>query len=68
VAINLRIPEDLDRALELVAEREHVSKHSLLLQGAQLIVDRASRREEIASGLEYVLTHDAEFLQRLADA
>jgi predicted transcriptional regulator len=68
MALNLRIPEELDRQLEALATAQHVSKHALLLQGATLIVDRYSRRSEIESGLEFVLTHDAELLQRLEDA
>jgi predicted transcriptional regulator len=68
MAINVRIPEDLDRALELVAEREHVSKNALLLQGARIVVERAARREEIDAGLDHVLSHDAALLERLADA
>ena len=68
MAINVRIPEELDRQLEALATAQHVSKHALLLQGATLIVDRYSRRNEIESGLQFVLTHDAELLQRLVDA
>ncbi|SDM59194.1 HicB family protein [Cryobacterium flavum] len=68
MAINVRIPEELDRQLEALATAQHVSKHALLLQGATLIVDRYSRRNEIESGLQFVLTHDAELLQRLEDA
>ncbi|TFB83999.1 ribbon-helix-helix protein, CopG family [Cryobacterium sp. Hh7] len=66
--MNVRIPEELDRQLEELAAAQHVSKHALLLQGATLIVDRYSRRDEIESGLQFVLTHDAELLQRLEDA
>ncbi|WP_174843063.1 ribbon-helix-helix protein, CopG family [Cryobacterium sp. TMS1-20-1] len=68
MAINVRIPEELDRQLEELAAAQHVSKHALLLQGATLIVDRYSRRDEIESGLQFVLSHDAELLQRLEDA
>jgi predicted transcriptional regulator len=68
MAITVRIPEDLDTALERVAEREHVSKHALLLQGARLIVHRAARHDDIDAALDYVINHDAELLQRLADA
>ena len=68
MAINVRIPEELDRQLEELAAAQHVSKHALLLQGATLVVDRYSRRDEIESGLQFVLTHDAELLQRLEDA
>jgi predicted transcriptional regulator len=68
MAITVRIPGDLDDALERVARREHVSKHALLLQGARMVVDRAARRDEIEAGLDHVMRHDAELLERLADA
>jgi predicted transcriptional regulator len=68
MAITVRIPEELDAQLEQVAAREHVSKHALLLRGARVVVERASRREEIDSGLDFVLGHDADLLTRLEDA
>ncbi|WP_241978250.1 toxin-antitoxin system HicB family antitoxin [Cryobacterium sp. Hz9] len=68
MAINVRIPEELDRQLEALATAQHVSKHALLLQGATLIVDHYWRRTEIESGLQFVLRHDAGLLQRLEDA
>lgn len=66
--MNVRIPEELDRQLEALAAKQHTSKHSLLLQGANLLVERESRRQEIESGLEFVLAHDADILKRLEDA
>ncbi len=68
MAITVRIPEELDAQLEQVAMREKVSKHALLLRGARVIVERASRRDEIGEGLDFVLSHDAELLKRLEDA
>lgn len=68
MAMTLRIPEELDRQLEELAASEHISKHALLLQAAQLIVDRRSRRHEIAGAIDFVRTHDAELLTRLEDA
>jgi predicted transcriptional regulator len=68
MAINVRIPEELDQQLEELAKEQHISKHALILQGATLVVERYSRRQEIESGLEFVLGHDAELLRRLEDA
>lgn len=68
MALTVRIPEELDRQLEELAAAQHVSKHALILQGASLVLERYSRREEIESGLQFVLSHDAELLQRLEDA
>jgi predicted transcriptional regulator len=68
MAMTVRIPEELDRRLDELAVREHVSKHSLLLQGAELVIRTRERREEIDRGIDFVLDHDAELLTRLADA
>lgn len=68
MAITVRIPDDLDARLEIVARAEHVSKNALLLQGAALVIERHARRAEIENGLDFVLSHDAELLKRLADA
>jgi predicted transcriptional regulator len=68
MALNLRIPEELDRQLDELAGREHVSKHALLLQGAELVLRSRARRGEIDDAIDHVLSHDAELLRRLADA
>jgi predicted transcriptional regulator len=68
MAMTLRLPDDLDRQLEEIAAAEHISKHALLLQAAQLIVDRRNRREQINGAIDFVRTHDAVLLERLADA
>lgn len=68
MAMNLRVPEDLDRRLEKLAAEEHTSKSALLLQGAELVLQRHARRREISDGLDFVMSHDAELLTRLEDA
>ena len=68
MAMNLRGPEDLDRRLEKLAAEEHTSKSALLLQGAELVLQRHARQREISAGLDFVMGHDAELLTRLEDA
>lgn len=68
MAITIRIPDELDASLDAVAKAQHTSKSALLLQGATWVVERHSRREEIDAGLDFVLSHDAELLERLEDA
>lgn len=68
MAINVRIPEELDRQLSAVAEEQHISKSALLLQGAELVVARHSRRNEVAAGLDFIFANDAELLVKLEDA
>jgi len=38
--MNLRVPEELDRELEKLALEEHTSKSALLLQGAEMVLQR----------------------------
>lgn len=68
MAMNLRVPVDLDRRLDQLAAEEHTSKSALLLQGAELVLQRHRRRREIGEGLDFVMSHDAELLTRLEDA
>ena len=68
MAMTVRIPEELDIRLEAVAVAQHTSKHALLLQAAELIVERAERRAEVAGAIDFVVSHDAVLLERLADA
>ena len=62
LAMNLRVPEDLDRRLDQLAAEVHTSKSALLLQGAELVLQRHRRRRDIGEGLHFVVSHDAELL------
>jgi hypothetical protein len=68
MAMNLRVPEELDRRLEQLAVEEHTSKSALLLQGAELVLQRHRRSRDIGEGLDFVMSHDAVLLTRLEDA
>lgn len=68
MVIHLRVPEDPDRRLEKLAAEEHTSKSALLLQGAELVLQRHAHRREISEGLDFVMSHDADLLKRLEDA
>jgi predicted transcriptional regulator len=68
MAMNLRLPADLDRRLDELAAKEHTSKSALLLQGAELLLQRRARNRDIHEGMDFVREHDAELLKRLEDA
>jgi predicted transcriptional regulator len=68
MAMTVRLPEELDAQLEALAAAEHVSKHALLIQAAQSLVERRGRREQIMGAIDFVRTHDAVLLERLEDA
>ena len=52
MAMDLCVPEDLDRRLEQLAAGEHTSKSALVLQGAELVRQRHARRRDISEGLD----------------
>ncbi|AMB40349.1 hypothetical protein AUR_19235 [Paenarthrobacter ureafaciens] len=54
--------------LEKLAAEKHTSKSELLLQGAELILQRYARQREICEDLDFVMSHDAELLTRLEGA
>jgi predicted transcriptional regulator len=66
--MTLRLPAELDRELDAIAEAEHVSKHALVLQGVELLIARRSRRSAVDQAVDFVLNHDADLLRRLEDA
>lgn len=68
MALTLRLPEELDRRLSEIAEAEHVSKHSLVLESVQSLIEQRAHFALVQEGLEYALSHDAEALERLADS
>lgn len=68
MAMTLRLPEELDSRLEHLARERGVSKHSLVVEGAKMIVDLEMKTDvavELASG---VRSRYADLLKRLEDA
>ncbi|MFT3901309.1 MAG: ribbon-helix-helix protein, CopG family [Gordonia sp. (in: high G+C Gram-positive bacteria)] len=68
MAMTLRIPPELDARLDAIAAAEHVSKHALVLQAIEALAQRNGRRDEILAAVDFVRSHDAELLDRLADS
>ncbi|MCU6481534.1 ribbon-helix-helix protein, CopG family [Arthrobacter sp. A2-55] len=66
--MNLRIPDEMDQRLDALAAEQHISKSALLLQGAELVLRRAGRRQDIHDSFDFVMTHDAGLMKRLEDA
>ena len=66
--MNLRIPDEIDRQLDALAAEQHNSKSALPLQGAELALRRAGRKQDIHEAFDFVMTHDAGLIKRLEDA
>jgi len=66
--MNLRIPDEIDRQLDALAAEQHITKSALLLRGAELVLRRAGRKQDIHDAFDFVLAHDAGLMKRLEDA
>lgn len=66
--MNLRLPNDLDAALDKLAARRGVPKSSLLTEGARLVVERAEHDDQVGAAIEAVISENAGLLKRLEDA
>ncbi|WP_411731740.1 CopG family transcriptional regulator [Paeniglutamicibacter sp.] len=62
------LPEDLDVALDKLAARRGVSKATLLIEGARMVVERAERDDQVGAALEAVIIENTGLLKRLKDA
>lgn len=68
MAMTVRLPEELDRKLEALARERGTSKHALIIEGSQMIVDLELKTDlavEISRGVRGRYT---ELLKRLEDA
>lgn len=68
MAMTVRLPEDVDRALTELAAKEHTSKHALLIEAVSAYTAARARRSDVDRAVDFVLDHDAELLRRLEDA
>lgn len=68
MAMNLRIPEELDALLDEVAKAEHTSKNAVVLRGVKMVLEDHHRNVVRESTLSRVLDEDADLMRRLADA
>jgi predicted transcriptional regulator len=64
MAMTLRLTEEQDRALQALADAQHISKHEAVVRAIQDYVDRrAQLRDELLKG---IVDEDAALLKLLA--
>lgn len=68
MAMNLRIPEELDATLEKIAEASHMSKHALIISGLEQIARERIEKAIVDRSLDRILLRDRDLLTRLEDA
>lgn len=68
MAMTVRLPEELDSALEAIAKQRHTSKHALLIEAADRFTRQESKTERVLASVDETVTEYAELLKRLEDA
>jgi len=66
--MTLRLTDEDEATLERLAQQLGVSKQKALILAMNNMEHRAKRKRDLAFALEYVMTHDKELMERLADA
>ena len=68
MAMNLRLPAELDAQLNALAERRHTSKHALLIEAADRFLRDEVTTEQAVRIARGVADRYSDLLKRLEDA
>ncbi|MFJ4176165.1 ribbon-helix-helix protein, CopG family [Microbacterium sp. NPDC089696] len=68
MAMNLRLPPELDAQLSALADRRHTSKHALLIEAADRFLREEVTTEQAVGIARDVADRYSELLRRLEDA
>ena len=68
MAMTLRLPDDLDKQLERIAAARRMSKHAVVLEAAERLVNEELKTASVLSAADGVIDQYAEAIQRLEDA
>ena len=68
MAMTLRLPEDINVALEKVSAARHTSKHALIVQAVEEFTKMQLDLLELRSDFERIRQDEAKVLRRLEDA
>ena len=68
MAMTVRLPQQIDSALEAIARQRHTSKHALLVEAADRFARQESKTERVLASVDETNGDYAELLKRLEDA
>jgi predicted transcriptional regulator len=68
MAMTVRLDPETDALLTKLAEQTGMSKQAVIADAIRSFDAGATRTRDLESALEFVLSHDAKLMQRLADA
>ncbi len=64
--MTLRLPDDLDEQLSLLADAQGVSKQQLLVRAARDLVDREFRNARTLANVDRIVSENTGLLDRLS--
>ncbi len=68
MAMTIRLTDELDAKLERLANDLGVSKQQAVIQAIELSSAKSIRELQLAEARNFVLTHDRDLMEKLADA
>lgn len=66
--MTVRLPEELDRALEALARARSMSKHAVLIEAADRFVRQESKTDRVLAAIDEIGIQYADAIKRLEDA
>ena len=68
MAMTLRLTEEDELILTRLAEQLGLSKQKALLEAMRMVERESRKKRRVNEALQFVLSHDKELMDRLADA
>ena len=68
MAMTIRLTDEIDEKLERLASALGVSKQQAVIHAIELSDAKAVRQHQLDEARSFVLKHDAELMEKLADA
>ncbi|MEY5146012.1 MAG: hypothetical protein RL224_326 [Actinomycetota bacterium] len=66
--MTLRLTAEEEQILERLATQLGTSKQKALIEAMKMVENQSAKKRKLEDALQFVLTHDKELMQRLADA
>lgn len=66
--MTVRLPEELDRALEAIARARSISKHAVLIEAVDRFVRQQSKTDRVLAAIDEIGAEYADAIRRLEDA
>lgn len=64
----MRLSTEEEQILDRLAKQLNLSKQKALIEAMKMVEQDSARKRRVDQALHFVLTHDKELMERLADA